>query len=185
MVDTPLISLLPACLFRYRFFSTASITQSRYYYLSSIGSLLVLTLLLSILWNGRSRLRRAACAVLFVLLVAGWMLRVHRLEKKWSDFTGMYRSAVSSLVAEIERHPGFGTVTIENPPLAFPYIADAVLLETGSRIGARRSDGASAHPPYEIIEVRGGAVPGDVMRPCLYISYSSGYPQKMKVEVLE
>ena len=38
-----LLALLPASLFRYRFFSTVSMTQNRYYYLSSVGTVLVIT----------------------------------------------------------------------------------------------------------------------------------------------
>jgi hypothetical protein len=184
-----LLSLVPASAFRYRFFSTASITQSRYYYLSSIGSLLVVILLLAALWSERSRIRRVLCVVLFLLLIAGSMLRVHRLEKKWDHFTGMYRAVVSSLVDEIEKQGGFTTIAIEDPPLAFPYIADAVLLETENRKRAHRSAGAPGgpfeRPPYEIVEIEGGPEAADPYRPCLYVSYSGTYPKVMKVKKLE
>jgi hypothetical protein len=184
-----LLSIVPASAFRYRFFSTASITQNRYYYLSSVGTLLILMLLLSILWNGRSRFRRALCTALFLLLCAGSMLRVHRLEKKWDDFTGMYREVVASLVEEIEKEGDITTVAIEDPPLAFPYIADAVLLETGNRNRRSAPGGAAERPPgrprLDVVEVRGGKEAAASFKPCLYVSYSGEYPKVMKIERLE
>ncbi len=184
-----LISMAPASAFRYRFFSTASITQSRYYYLSSIGTLLIVTLLLAAIWSERSRFRRVLCAAIFLLLCAGSMLRVHRIEKKWDDFTGMYREVVASLVDEIEKENDITTIAIENPPLAFPYIADAVLLETGNR-NRRRGPGGGAdlplgRPRLEVVEVSGGKEAAAILKPCLYVSYSGDYPKVMKIERLE
>ncbi len=184
-----LFSMAPASAFRYRFFSTASITQSRYYYLSSIGTLLIVILLLTAVWSERSRGRRLLCAVLFLLLCAGSMLRVHRIEKKWDDFTGMYREVVASLVDEIEKENDITTIAIEDPPLAFPYIADAVLLETGNR-NRRRTPGGEAdrpleRPRLEVVEVHGGKEAAASLKPCLYVSYSGEYPKVMKIERLE
>ena len=180
-----LLALLPACAFRYRFFSTASITQNRYYYLSSIGSLLVMTLLLAALWNGRSRIKRVLCVAIFVMLAAGWVLRVHRLEKKWDLYTLMYREVVFSLVEEIEKRSGFTTIAIEDPPLAFPYVADAILLEMGNRNRGGGQAGPFDRPPYEIVEIEGGAAAADAYRPCLYIYYTGEYPKMMWIEQRE
>lgn len=195
-VGWTLLSLLPSCAFRYRFFSTASITQNRYYYLSSVGSLLLITLLLALLWSERSRIRRVACTALFVLLIAGWMLRVHRLEKKWDLYTMMYRDVVTSLVEEIEKRSGFTTIAIEDPPLAFPYIAEAIMLETGNVGRARGPEGTVddpaatpagplERPPYEIVEVRGQTEAAARYKPCLYVYYTGTYPKLMNIETLE
>lgn len=184
-----LLSMAPASAFKYRFFSTASIPQSRYYYLSSIGTLLIVILLLAALWSERSRVRRLLCIVIFLLLCAGSMLRVHRLEKKWDDFTGMYREAVTSLVDEIEKESDITTIAIEDPPLAFPYIADAVLLETGNRNHRRAPGGAASRPfvrpRFDIIEIRGGKNAAAPFKPCLYVSYVGEYPKKIQSERLE
>jgi hypothetical protein len=199
-VGWSLLSLLPSCAFRYRFFSTASITHNRYYYLSSVGSLLLVSLLLALLWSERSRIRRAAAIALFALLAAGWIVRVHRLEKKYDLYTLMYRETVVSLVEKIEKRSEFATFVIEEPPLAFPYIREAALYELGNagraetsyaetfetaeRPAPRRHE-SRERPPYEIIEVRGGTEAAARFRPCIFIYYTGTYPKLMKIETLE
>lgn len=165
-----LLSILPASLFRYRFFSTVSITQNRYYYLASVGSVLVITLLLSLLWNSRYRFRKIACAVLFILLCTGYILRVDRLENKWDHFTGMYRDTVRLILEETGRYPGITTLAIEDPPMAFPYIGHALALE---------------RPGLKAVEVTGGADRASDWKPCIYISYTGEFPKVMRIEKIE
>jgi hypothetical protein len=122
------------------------------------------------------------------------MLRVHRLERKWDHFTGMYREIVASLAGEIETRSGFRTIAIEDPPLAFPFIADAVLLEARlgagtAAPGAPQAPGGTAgilqRPPYDIVEVSGGPEAAAEHRPCLYVQYTGDYPKVMRIEQLE
>ncbi len=164
------LALLPAAPFHYRFFSTVSITQTRYYYLSSVGSVLLIALLLSILWSSKSRIKRYSCLLLFLVLCAGYMVRVDRLEKKWDKFTGMYREVITVIEEETAKHPGIATLAIEDPPLAFPYIADALVMNG---------------PGHRVIEVTGGRESAMVFRPCLYISYRGDVPRIMRIEKLE
>lgn len=163
-------ALLPSSAFTYRFFSTASITQNRYYYLSTVGSVAVIASLLALLYNGGSRFRRAAAASIFVLLCAGYMVRVHRIEKKWDEFTGMYREIVATAIEETSNFPGESTLAIENPPLAFPYIADALILE---------------RPELEVVEAAGGRDEAMRSRPCLYISYIGDKTKRIRIERLK
>ncbi len=165
-----LLALLPVSPFRYRFFSTVSFSQNRYYYLSSVGTVLIIALLLSMLWKERSRARQGAAIALFVVLFAGSLVMNARIEKKWSNFERMYREAVTAIVEGSDNYAGFTTIAVESPPLAFPYLADAIALErpgltafeaTGGREGARRN------------------------APCLYVSYTGEKPKVMRMERLE
>jgi hypothetical protein len=165
-----LLALLPVSLFRYRFFSTVSISQSRYYYLSSVGTALIIALLLSMIWKERSRARQGAAIALFAVLCAGYLVRDARLEKKWDDFTRMYREAVTAIVEESDAFPGFTKLAVEAPPLAFPYLADAIALERPALAAFEATDG------------RDGALR---RAPCLYVSYTGEKPKVMRMERLE
>ncbi|MFA4949055.1 MAG: hypothetical protein WC674_11210, partial [Candidatus Krumholzibacteriia bacterium] len=132
-VGWSLLALLPVSFFRYRFFSTVSISQDRYYYLSSVGTALIIALLLSMLWKERSRARQAAAIALFAVLCAGFLVRDARLERKWNDFTRMYREVVTAIVEESDAFTGFTKLAVEGSPLAFPYLADAIALERPGR----------------------------------------------------
>jgi hypothetical protein len=169
-VGWALLALVPQSLFRYRFFSTASISQSRYYYLSSVGTVLIIVLLLSALWKERSRLRQGAAIAVFVMLCAGYMIRDARLERKWDDFTRMYREVVTAIVEESDAFPGVSTIAIEGSPLAIPYCDAAIEL---------------ARPGRRVVEVKGGRVEARRLAPCLYISYTGGRPRLMRVERIE
>ena len=167
-VGWTVIALLPAAPFRYRFFSSESITQGRYYYLSSVGSTLIVALLLSLLVNRGGR-RRLAGLLLLAAVVAGSLVRIDRLEKKWDEFTGMYRHTVAAIVAEADARPGTARICVENPPMAFPYLADAVRLE---------------RPELDVVEVAGDEAVRR-RRPCLYIRYEGTYPKRMRIEAIE
>ena len=162
-----LLSLLPASFFRYRFFSTVSISQDRYYYLSSVGAMLLIVLFLSMLWNRRSRLRRAAAACAFIILCAGYLLRDTRLERKWDDFTRMYREVVEAIKEESGAFSGTTTLAVEDAPLAFPYLGDAIALEM---------------PGWKAVEVTGGRSAAERFAPCLYVSYTGEKPKLMRME---
>jgi hypothetical protein len=164
------LALLPVSFFRYRFFSTVSISQSRYYYLSSVGTCLVVALLLSMLWKERSRARQGAAIALFVVLCAGYLIRDARLEKKWDDFTKMYREVVTAIVEESDSFPGFTRIAVEGSPLAFPYLADAIALE---------------RPELSAFEAAGGKDEARRRAPCLYVSYTGEKPRLMRMEKLE
>jgi hypothetical protein len=165
-----LLSLLPVAFFRYRFFSTVSISQDRYYYLSSAGTVLVVALLLSMLWKDRSRARQGAAIALFVVLCAGSLVRDARLERKWDDFTRGYREIATAIVEESDGFPGFTKIAVEGSPLAFPYLADAIALE---------------RPEWTAFEVTGGKAEARRHAPCLYVSYTGDKPKIMRMERLE
>jgi hypothetical protein len=162
-----LLALVPASFFRYRFFSTVSITQNRYYYLSSVGTVMIAALLIALVWKERSRVRQGLTVALFVLICAGYMVRDARLERKWGDFTGMYREIVTSVVEECSKFPGVATVAVEGSPLAFPYLADAVALE---------------RPRWKVLPVTGGVEAAARYAPCLYVSFRGEAPRIMRVE---
>jgi len=151
-----LAALVPASAFRYRFFSTVSITQNRYYYLSSVGTVMLFVLVLALLWNSRKKVLRIVCAAVMCIFIAGSIVRVDRLENVWSDFTGMYRESVSFMVSTIEENPGYNAAAIENPSLAFPYAADALSLYK---------------PDFSIYEVEGGLEKARAFSPCIYILF--------------
>jgi hypothetical protein len=169
-VGWSLLALLPVSFFRYRFFSTVSISQSRYYYLSSVGTALIIALLLSMLWKERSRARQGAAIALFVVLCAGSLVRDARLEKKWDDFTRMYREVVTAIVEESDAFTGFTKLAVEGSPLAFPYLAEAIALERPERMA------------FEVTDGKVGALRH---APCLYVSYTGEKPKLMRMERLE
>lgn len=169
-VGWSLLALLPVSFFRYRFFSTVSISQNRYYYLSSVGTALIIAVLLSMLWKERSRARQGAAIAFFVVLCAGSLVRDARLEKKWDDFTKGYREVVTAMVEESDAFPGFTTLAVEGSPLAFPYLADAIALE---------------RPGHAAFETTGGKEVARRYAPCLYVSYTGEKPKLMRMEKLE
>lgn len=164
-----LAALLPASLFRYRFFSTDSISQDRYYYLSSVGTAFITALLLSMVWKKRARVRQGAAIAIFAVFCAGSLVRDARIEKKWDEFTTMYREVVRTIVEESDSFPGFAKIAVKEPPLAFPYLADAIALE---RPGLAAF--AAAGREEALREA-----------PCLYVSYSGELPRVMRMERLE
>jgi len=164
-----LLSLLPASLFRYRFFSTVSMTQNRYYYLSSVGTVLLIVLLLGIPYRSRRSIGRYAAIVLFCLLAAGYMVRTDRLEKRWDEFTMMYHEIVRTLVEGADEFPGTDVVLVQDPPMAYRYLQRAVHLE---------------RPGLLLVEV-GGRERAESFKPCLYVTYSGDVPKKMRMERLE
>jgi len=167
-----LAALVPASAFRYRFYSTVSITQNRYYYLSSVGVILLFALALGLMWDTRKRLLRVLAAVILAVYLAGSMVRVDRLEKVWSGFTGMYRESVDLIVSSVDDHPGYETAALEDPPLAFPYVAEAVSLY---------------RPGWKVFRVEGGAGSAEEYAPCVYIhfSYDGDRVDRVDVRVLE
>jgi len=165
-----LLTLLPQSFFRYRFFSTESISQNRYYYVSSVGTTLLIVLFLSILWSERSRLRQAVAILVFVILCGGSLVRDVRLERKWDDFTRMYRGAVAAIVEECDKFPGITRLAVENPPLAFPYLGDALALE---------------RPAWNAIEIKGGRPEAERYAPCIYISYTGESVKRMRLEMIK
>jgi hypothetical protein len=165
-----LIALLPSSLFTYRFFSTASITQSRYYYLSSVGTSMLIALFIGILWESRSVIRRSAAVTLCLLLATGYMLRVHRLEIKMDEFTFMYREITVALTEAADEFPRISTLAVEDPPMAFRYLEEAVRLE---------------RPRLKLVAVSGGRDEALAHSPCLYVTYSGEFPKVMRMEKLE
>lgn len=164
-----LLALLPASLFRYRFFSTVSITQNRYYYLSSVGTVLVIVLLLRLLHRSGKAIGRYAAIIIFLLLTAGYMLRTDRLEKRWDEFTMMYHDIVRTLVESADGFSGARTIAVEDPPMAFGYLARAVHLE---------------RPGLVLVQV-GSREETIAYRPCLYVTYSGNVPKRMRMEKLK
>lgn len=167
-----LAALVPASAFRYRFFSTVSITQNRYYYLSSIGTILLIVLVLALLWNSRKTALRIVCIAVLCVFVAGSIVRVDRLEKVWSDFTGMYEESVGFIITTVEENPGYTTVALEKPPLAFPYVADAISLYK---------------PGFQANKVEGGLQQARSFAPCVYImfKYDGDRVESIDVHTLE
>ncbi len=151
-----LAALVPASAFRYRFFSTISITQNRYYYLSSVGMILIFVLVLALLWDSRKPVLKIACITVICIFVAGSIVRVDKIEKIWSDFTELYKRTIDFVIAAVEEKPGFTAAALENPPLAFPYAADAISLY---------------RPDWKISEVEGGLEQAQPFAPCIYIPF--------------
>ena len=155
---------------RYRFFSTASISQNRYYYLSSVGVMLLFAMVLGLMWDSGRKALRILCAAVVVVFIAGSIVRVHRIEKIWSDQTEMYRQTVSFTVAAVDDSGGITTAAISDPPLAFPYISDAVSLY---------------RPDWNILEVN-DVDEARPHAPCVYIPFLSrdGRLESGEVQVL-
>ncbi len=147
-------ALIPASAFQYRFFSTASITQNRYYYLSSVGTVLILAMIAGAVWK-RGRFAEWAVAAVVLVSAAGYMVRTGRLEKVWDSFTRMYTESVSVIISTVEQEDGFDTVVLKEPPLAFPYVAQAIELRRPSW-STFEADGYEAAASY---------------RPCVYILF--------------
>ena len=165
-----LIALLPSSLFTYRFFSTASITQNRYYYLSSVGSVLTIALLAGAIWERRGRAVKALAVALCALLAAGYMVRVHKLEEKMGEFTEMYREIITQLAEASDQFPGVTRVVVEEPPMAFRYLEAGLSLE---------------RPRLELAEGRGDPKDAGMERPYLLVTYSGDYPKIMRMEEIE
>jgi hypothetical protein len=165
-----LISLGPASLFTYRFFSTASITQNRYYYLSSLGTALLIAIFVGAVWDSRRRWARIGAAAIVVLLVSGYMVRAHRLERKMDEFTRMYREIITTIVEASDEFPAISTLAVLDPPMAFQYLRGGVALE---------------RPDLEVVEVTGGREEALDHSPCLYVTYSGTFPKVMRMEMLD
>jgi hypothetical protein len=167
-----LAALVPASAFKYRFYSTVSITQNRYYYLSSVGTIMLFVLVLGILWNTRRRILRALTVIVVAIFIAGSIVRVDRLEKVWSDFTRMYKESVEMILSTVEKHPDKKVVALEGPPLAFPYSGEAVSLY---------------RPDLKVIEVEGGIEQARSHAPCVYIlfNYEGERVESVDIHALE
>lgn len=151
-----LIALLPSSLFTYRFFSTASMTQNRYYYVSSVGSVLIIAILLAMVWRSRSRARRIAAGAVLIFLCAGYMVRVDALEKRWDAFTHNYQRVVSIVIDEVRNAPEVSSIAIEDAPMEFKYLEAAL---------------GYLHPEWRVHEAAGGSENAARWAPCLYIHF--------------
>ncbi len=135
------LALAPMSLFRYRFFSPESFTQNRYYYLSSVGSVLLFVLLLAMLWRSKLRVLRFTGVALFIFIGAGHMVRVAGLERKWSAFTNQYRTVVSAVLTGAAEVPDIPNVAVENAPMEFRYLESAIIYhQPGLRVYDFKSD---------------------------------------------
>ena len=81
----------------------------------------------------------------------------------------MYRRTVDGIVAETDARPGTRLVCVEDPPMAFPYLADALALE---------------RPGLEAVAVEKPEA-ALARRPCLYIRYEGDHPRRMRIEMIE
>ena len=167
-----LTALVPTSAFTYRFFSTVSITQNRYYYLSSVGTILILVLVLALLWNSRKTVARFAGAAVICIFIAGSIIRVGLLEKIWSDYTKMYKESIEFIITNVEKKPGYTAAALENPPLAFPYAADAISLYK---------------PGWNVSEVEGGLQKAQRFAPCVYMLFNDdgGRVESVEIHALE
>ena len=167
-----LTALVPTSAFTYRFFSTVSITQNRYYYLSSVGTILILVLVLALLWNSRKTVARFAGAAVICIFIAGSIIRVGLLEKIWSDYTKMYKESIEFIITNVEKKPGYTAAALENPPLAFPYAADAISLYK---------------PGWNVSEVEGGLQKAQRFAPCVYMlfNYDGSRVESIEIQALE
>lgn len=151
-----LIALLPSSFFTYRFFSAASMTQNRYYYLSSVGSVLIIAILLAMVWRSRSKARQTAAGLLVIILCAGYMMRVDLLEKRWDAFTQNYQRVISIVIDEVHNAPAVSAIAIEDAPMEFKYLEGAL---------------AYLHPEWRVHEAVGGLESAAQWAPCLYIYF--------------
>ena len=93
----------------------------------------------------------------FVVVFALWSaFRVSGLERIWSDHTRMYDESVQVILEVAGEGLGPVTLVLEDPPLAFPYVSDAVSLH---------------RPGWTTIETDGGRKAAEAFKPCVYIKF--------------
>ncbi len=152
-----LIALIPASFFRYRFQHFESIQQTRYYYLATIGAVLVFTSLLAVLWDSKSARRRVAAAAIVLLAGLACLRFNDRAREKWRATGEIYRPYIASVMRAPLQHPGFSTVAVEIAAMPFPFLQAAVNYDM---------------PGLELREVVGGREVAAAWRPCVYVWYS-------------
>lgn len=164
--------LIPASPFHFRFFSTAMITQDRYYYLSSLGLCAALAMMLGMLWNARRWqpvLRVSAISVLCVML-AGESLRVGTRNNHWSQITTQSQNILAAAEGALRKHPQLTRCVVEEPMPSRPYVMHALKLK---------------HPRWTVKPVLGESE-AQSNRPCLYVRVESdGINVMVKSRVLE
>jgi hypothetical protein len=116
---------------------------------------MLFVLVLAPLWDSRKKALRIICTALICIFIAGSIVRVHRLERVWSDFTELYRRTVMFTVSFVDEDPEITTAAVKDSPLAFPYLADAVSLY---------------RPAWEVYEV-GDIEESRQYAPCIYIPF--------------
>jgi hypothetical protein len=164
------IAGVPASLFRYRFFTLSSMSQDRYYYLSSVGSVLITVLLLAIVWRLRSRVFKLLAIGGFLFLVAGYIKDVQHIEKKWENYTRFDRNVVQTFVQNIDNSIPAPRVVVQDPPMEFRYLEKAVALE---------------RPAWNLVPITGGQTLSDSLLPCLYVYYQTSPRLVMNIKRFE
>ena len=153
-----MICLLPASLFKFRFFSTNSIPHERYYYLASVGMCFGVVALLSMLWTSsrkRTLCRTGAALVLF-LICLGEIITVKVIERKWEAATLEYKRFISVVEEKLDELPGYSTCVIEDPLISYSYVKAALRLE---------------RPHWRIEQGKGGVESAQAYKPCLYMQF--------------
>lgn len=153
------VCLLPASFFKFRFLSQNSFAHDRYYYLASVGSCLIIVMLLNMLWNsGRLRVAARAVTVVIVLAVAaGDSLRVRLLEMKWDQMSGDIKNTVTAVEKSLDQLGEFDACAIEGQPVPYRYLKYALLME---------------RPRWRLVPVEGGPHAAREHAPCVYIRFT-------------
>jgi hypothetical protein len=156
-VGWTLVCLVPASFFTFRFFSTSMATHDRYYYLSSAGMCLAVSLLLWTLWRVQraKALARVAVTVVVVVVVVGETLNVGARKERWRTVTGNYRTLVSLVEERLDESRGLSTCAIENSPMQHAYLRHALRLER----------------PHWTVEKVASEEEAVTHRPCLYVRF--------------
>ncbi len=159
-----LVSLVPASLFTFRFFTTSMNTQDRYYYLSSVGIVAALALVLVALWDvGRRRvLLRALVVVALAWIAAGEYRQVSWRHGRWHTVTGNYRKLMDVAVSKLDGASGLDVCVVQEPNAARPYIMQGLRMERPrwNVMAVRSEEEARTHRPcmYLLLEAEGSKV---------------------------
>ena len=155
-----LIGLIPMSFLKFRFLTTASFAQNRYYYLASVGACLAIVLSLSVLWD-HERFKRhgrlVAAALVAVLLVAETH-RVEFMEHKWHDATYYFKDTVTGIVELLDKVDSYETCVVDSDsvPMRFSYLEKAVALE---------------RPRWNLVQVKNGREEAKNYGPCVFIEF--------------
>lgn len=152
-----LLTLIPASFFRYRFLHFQSIQQTRYYYLATIGVVLILAILLSIWWESRRPGRMVASVAIFLFVCISSISYNRIMEAKWETVGEIYRPYVASVLKGAAMFPELSTLVVEHSEMPVHFMAAAVQYEM---------------PHLAIHEVAGGRDRAVEMRPCVYVWYT-------------
>ena len=151
------VALMPASLFKFRFFTTDWLTHDRYYYLASIGACLCISSLLAGIWRiGRFRVAAKAVVLATVLVIAvGEPIANAKRAGRFRRMTLNYRNLVTAVDRRLDQDNQFQTCALQDWPMQAAFVQDVFALE---------------RPNVRIVTVT-RAEEAAAYRPCLYIRF--------------